>query len=75
MTNQILDRILSEIKEAESAGITTMHNTYTSGLIEDNVEPQNEVLTRILSEIKDAEISGITTMHNTYTSGLIEDEH
>ena len=73
MTHLILDRILSEIKEAEGAGATTMHNVYTSGLIEDNDQPQNEVLSRVLSEIKEAEASGMTTMHNVYTSGLIED--
>ena len=71
MTNPILDRVLSEVREANEASVTTRHSVYTSGLITDESSP---VLDRVLSEVREANEASVTTRHSVYTSGLITDE-
>jgi hypothetical protein len=72
--NDILNRLLSEIKSAETAdSATTGHNMYTSGVFEDG-ENCETVLGRVLAEVKSAETAdSATTGHNMYTSGVFED--
>ena len=67
MNNEVLTRVLAEVRDAEQNGITA-HSTYTSGLFEESCAP----LDRVLAEVRDAEQNGITA-HSTYTSGLFED--
>jgi hypothetical protein len=73
---QILDRVLQEVRSAEIAGIpapTTEHSVYVSGLFEK--EADSDVLSRVLSEVRSAEVSpdaAITTEHSVYVSGLFQ---
>ena len=71
MSNSILERVLSEVRNADTTSVTTRHAVYTSGLITDESSP---VLDRVLSEIRNADATSVTTRHAVYTSGLITDE-
>jgi hypothetical protein len=67
MNNEVIDRVLAEVRDAEKNGVTA-HSVYTSGLFEEG----SPVLDRVLAEVRDAEKNGVTN-HQTYTSGLFED--
>jgi hypothetical protein len=72
--NEILNRILGEIRSAQGGQpSTTAHSVYVSGLFEDG-QP-NPVLNRILGEIRSAQAGQpSTTAHSVYVSGLFEDD-
>ena len=67
MNNEVLIRVLAEVRDAEQNGVTS-HSVYTSGLFEESCAP----LDRVLAEVRDAEQNGVTS-HSVYTSGLFED--
>ena len=71
MESRILDRVLSEVRNADVASQTTRHSVYTSGLMTDESSP---VLDRVLSEVRNADVASQTTRHSVYTSGLIVDD-
>ncbi len=71
--NEILDRILGEIRSAQAAQpLSAAHSVYVSGLFED--DQPNPVLDRILGEIRSAQAAQpLSTAHSVYVSGLFED--
>ena len=76
--NEVLARVLAEVKAAETAdSLTTSHNSYVSGVFEqeatDQEPPGNNVLARVLAEVRAAEqVDSLTTSHNSYVSGVFE---
>ncbi len=77
--NNVLSRILAEVKAAECCdSSTTAHNSYTSGVFEDEKKEErksDDVLARVLAEVRNAESNdSSTTAHNSYTSGVFEDD-
>lgn len=71
--NEVLARILAEVKAAETAdSMTTSHNSYVSGVFEQQ-PADDSVLARVLAEVKAAEqVDSLTTSHNSYVSGVFE---
>ncbi len=73
--NEVLARILAEVKAAETLdSLTTSHNSYVSGVFEQETV-DDSVLARVLAEVKAAEkVDSLTTSHNSYVSGVFESE-
>ena len=72
MNNEVVDRVLAEVRDAEKNAVTN-HSGYTSGLFEEATAVEaSPVLDRVLAEVRDAEKNAVTN-HQTYTSGLFED--
>jgi hypothetical protein len=74
--DEVLARILAEVKAAETLdSLTTSHNSYVSGVFEQEPNEDDSVLARVLAEVKAAEkVDSLTTSHNSYVSGVFEAE-
>ena len=72
--NEILDRVIDEIKKTENSGHvnTTSHGSFVSGVFEND---NNEILDRVIDEIKKTENSNYvnTTSHGSFVSGVFEE--